>query len=165
MVSRFLLNSFCSFGFTPRDGTKGQCSGAESILSPLTRAPAGVDGACAVGWGGRAGCVHVMGALGGRRVRRITVSSQYPLCPNPAWADLGRTSSSSESGAQSVPPCSEPWNPRFTPENSSQMFRAGGHVKIRCPPTPSTEAAPVSHEVSPAPRVILLVIPPGVACL
>ena len=57
MVSRFLLNSFCSFGFTPRDGTKGQCSGAESILSPLTRAPAGVDGACAAGWGGRAGAV------------------------------------------------------------------------------------------------------------
>lgn len=165
MVSCFLLNTFCGFGFTPRDGTEGQRSGAESILSPLTRALAGVDGACAAGRGGRAGCVHVMGALGGRGVRRITVSSQYPPRPNPARADLGRTSSSSESGAQSVPPCSELCNPRFPPENGSQMFPAGRHVEIQRPPTLSTVAALVSHEVSPAPRVIFLVIPPGVACL
>ena len=81
MVSCFLLNTFCGFGFTPRDGTEGQRSGAESILSPLTRALAGVDGACAAGRGGRAGCVHVMGALGGRGVRRITVSSQFCVFP------------------------------------------------------------------------------------
>lgn len=76
-------------------GRRGSIPGpAESIPSLLTRAPAGSGrGVCnGVGCVGRVcPCVGSTGRWG-----RITISSWCPLCPS--RADLGRTSSSSESG-------------------------------------------------------------------